>query len=176
MHRGRAMNLLGIRIVAGLLVLGALVWLYRGFAEGLREEGRAEVRAEWQIARNAQQDAALAEAAQNAEETKRRLAAQEENQRVQDAELARARADAARNAADADRVRKQAADAARDWSARLRDSPTGEDLTAAAAAITVLTDVRGRLDAAASELAGYATAARAAGLKCERDYDSLTKR
>ena len=118
--------------------------------------------------------AALREAQANAAETARRLKAQQENQRAQDAALARARADAARAAADADRVRAQAADAAREWSARLGDSPTAEDLAAAAAAIRVCTELRGRAVKRAELLAAYADAAREAGLKCEADYDSLT--
>jgi len=118
--------------------------------------------------------AALREAQANAAETARRLKAQQENQRAQDAALARARADAVRAAADADRVRAQAADAAREWSARLGDSPTAEDLAAAAAAIRVYTELRGRAVARAELLARTADAARAAGLKCEADYDSLT--
>lgn len=117
--------------------------------------------------------AALREAQANAAETARRLKAQQENQRAQDAALARARADAARAAADADRVRAQAADAAREWSARLGDSPTAEDLAAAGAAIRVCTELRGRAVARAELLARTADAARAAGLKCERDYDAL---
>ena len=118
--------------------------------------------------------AALREAQANAAETARRLKAQQENQRAQDAALARARADAARAAADADRVRAQAADAAREWSARLGDSPTAEDLAAAATAIRVCTELRSRAVARAELLARTADAARAAGLKCEADYDSLT--
>lgn len=118
--------------------------------------------------------AALREAQANAAETARRLKAQQENQRAQDAALARARADAARAAADADRVRAQAADAAREWSARLGDSPTAEDLAAAAAAIRVCTELRGRAVKRAELLAAYADAARAAGLKCQADYDALT--
>ena len=75
--------------------------------------------------------AALREAQANAAETARRLKAQQENQRAQDAALAAARADAARAGADADRVRAQAAEAAREWSSRLSDSPTASDSQAA---------------------------------------------
>lgn len=134
--------------------------------ERAREEGRAQIRAEWNAA-------AVAESQANAEETTRRLAAQEENQRAQDAELARLRAAADRNAADADRVREQAADNARAWGRRLADSPTGADLEAAAAAIRVQAELLGRLDRRAGILATYADTARAAGRKCEVDYDAL---
>jgi hypothetical protein len=118
---------------------------------------------------------ALNEAAVNVKETQRRLERQQENQRAQDAELAAARAAADRNAADADRVRQQSVAAAREWGARLADSPSREDIAAAAAAIDLCADVRGRLDRAAGEIAAYAGAAHAAGLKCERDYDALSE-
>lgn len=117
--------------------------------------------------------AALREAQANAAETARRLKAQQENQRAQDAALARARADAVRAAADADRVRAQAADAAREWSARLGDSPATSDIEAAGAAIGVCADLLGRAVARARLLARTADAARAAGLKCQADYESL---
>ena len=116
---------------------------------------------------------ALREAQANAAETARRLKAQQENQRAQDAALARARADADRAAADADRVRAQATEAAREWSTRLGDSPTVGDSQAAAAAIGVCADVLGRAIAHARLLASTADAARAAGLKCSADYEAL---
>lgn len=156
------------------LAAAAAVTAYLGWRGAQREIGRQEVRAEWAAEREALKDQALQEAQANAKETLRRMDRQQENQRAQDAQLAAARADAARNAADADRVREQSAAAARQWSARLADSPTAADLAAAAEAIAVLTDVRRRLDAAASELATYADAARAAGEKCQADYDALT--
>lgn len=118
--------------------------------------------------------AALREAQANAAETARRLKAQQENQRAQDAALARARADAAAAAADADRVRAQATEAAREWSSRLSDSPTVSDSQAAAAAIGVCADVLSRAVAHARILASAADASRAAGLQCERDYQALT--
>lgn len=118
--------------------------------------------------------AALREASSNAAESLRRLNKQKENQDAQDAALARAQADAGRAAADADRVRGQASDAAREWSARLGDSPTAEDLATAGAAIRMCVDLRGRAVARAELLARTADAARAAGLKCEADYDALT--
>lgn len=118
--------------------------------------------------------AALREAQANAAETARRLKAQQENQRAQDAALARARADADRAAADADRVRAQATEAARQWSTRLSDSPTVGDSQAAAAAIGVCADVLSRAVAHARILASAADASRAAGLQCERDYQALT--
>ena len=168
-------------------MFGLIPPLYRWAAIALAVALGALALAAWDAARLKRADAAgykraqaeytaaaLREAQANAAETARRLKAQQENQRAQDAALARARADAARAAADADRVRAQAADAAREWSARLGDSPTAEDLAAAGAAIRVCTELRGRAVRRAELLAAYADAARAAGLKCEADYDSLT--
>jgi len=155
--------------IALAVALGALALAAWDAARLKRAEKRGAdlVRAEYTAA-------ALREAQANAAETARRLKAQQENQRAQDAALARARADAARAAADADRVRAQAADAAREWSARLGDSPTAEDLAAAGAAIRVCTELRSRAVARAELLARTADAARAAGLKCEADYDALS--
>ncbi len=155
-----------IALVAALAVMAVARW------DSARIERHAKARED--AVRAEYTAAALREAQANAAETARRLKAQQENQRAQDAALARARADAARAAADADRVRAQAADAAREWSARLGDSPTTEDLAAAATAIRVCTELRSRAVARAELLARTADAARAAGLKCEADYDSLT--
>jgi Protein of unknown function (DUF2514) len=135
--------------------------------------GKAEVQGRWDAERNVLKDAALAEAAANAKETQRRLDRQQENQLAQDRKLAVARADAERNAAAADSLRDQNAAAAREWSAALSDSPTPGECAAAGAAIGVLTDLLGRADRRAGVLASHADSARAAGLKCEADYDSL---
>jgi uncharacterized protein DUF2514 len=139
-----------------------------------REIGRDEIRTEWSASISEQRAAALAQSEANARETQRRLDRQKENQDAQDKQLALARDDARRNAADAERLRAQAADAARRWSDALSNSPTGEQCAAAGAAILVQADVLGRIDRRAGELASYADAARAAGLKCVADYSALT--
>ena len=167
-------TLLLLKALAVLAIAAAVVGLYRAHAEGLREEGRKEVRADWAAEREVQKDAALGQAEANAKETRRRLEAQRRNQEIQDAELARARDDARRNAAAADQLRDQNASAARQWRDALGDSATERERAAAADAIGVLADVLGRADRRAGVLATYADAARTAGLKCERDYDSLT--
>lgn len=139
-----------------------------------RDIGRAEVRAEWGAARLAQADADLEQAASNARESLRRLTRQQENQHAQDQELLAARADADRNRAAADQLRDQNAATAQRWRAALADSAPGSVSQAAGDAIGVLADVLGRADRRAGVLAAYADAARAAGLKCERDFDALT--
>jgi hypothetical protein len=135
--------------------------------------GRAEIQAEWDQDKAARAAATLADEKLHARETLRRLEVQQRNQDVQNQELARARADAERNRADADGLREQNTAAARRWSDALRDSPSGAECTAAGTAIVVQADVLGRSDRTASDLAAYSDAARAAGLKCERDYDAL---
>lgn len=161
-----------LAILAALVAAGTagIAW----FVHSQRDVGRAEVRAEWALEREALKDAALKESEANARETLRRLDRQQENQRVQNQELAAARADADRNRADADRLRTQSADTARQWRDALGNSPTVAVCQAAGAAITVQADVRSRMDGAAGILAEYADAARVAGLKCQRDYSALT--
>lgn len=164
-------------LIRGAIVAAALSAIGGGvawFAHTQRNVGREEVRAEWAAERQAYTAAALAEAEGNARETKRRLERQQENQRAQDAELARARDDAARNAVAADRLREQNAGTARAWRDALGNSATERERTAAADAIGLLADVLGRADRRAGLLAAYADAARVAGLKCERDYDALS--
>lgn len=136
--------------------------------------GAAEVQGRWDADRVQQLQAAVDEERGNARETLRRMDKQQENQRVQDRLLAQAVDAAARSDAQSERMRDQAADAARQWRDALGNSPSREDLEAAAAAISVCTDLRGRADRRADLLAKYADAARIAGLKCEADYDALT--
>lgn len=161
-----------------LALVGVMVAGYQWWRDAVRDEGvvagRAEVQKKWDDATLAHQHAVIEEAHANAKETQRRLERQKENQDAQDKELAIARAAADRNGIAADELRVQNADAAKRWSATLGDSPTAGDLAAAAQTIGVLADVSGRADRRAGVLASYAEAARAAGLKCERDYDALT--
>lgn len=161
------------------------LWLYGGAiaaavgfigwqVHAQRAIGRAEVRQEWDASVSQQHAAAVQELLTKAQESKRRLERQGENQRAQDSEIAVARADAAHDRAAADKLRQQNASSARDWAARLAHSPTVGDIAAAGDTIGVLADVLSRADARAGVLAPYADAARTAGLKCERDYDALT--
>jgi membrane glycosyltransferase len=159
------------RIAAGLLIalaVAGLWWKVDRVLAAAEERG-------YERAMQEQTAKALAESQAKAREGFRRLEAQDANQRAQDAEVARMRADRDAAFAAADRVRQQSAEAARQWAGRLADSPTAQDLSAAGAAIQLLTDVRSRLERAGADLAAHADASRASGLKCERDYDSLTK-
>lgn len=160
--------------LAAALVGGFFAWRAHERSVG-RDEGRAEVQGKWDKEKIAQQQADLEQAENNAKETLRRLARQKENQDAQDKELAVARGDAARNAADADQLRNQNLTTAQRWRDALRNTPTCIECAAAGDAIMVQADVLGRADRRAGDLANYADTARAAGLKCERDYDALTK-
>ena len=135
--------------------------------------GKAAVRAEWNADKVVKQEAVIAETIANAKETQRRLDRQKANQDAQDNELLAARSAAGRNGTAADELRAQNLDTAKRWRAALSNSPTGGGCSAAGDAIGVFADVLGRADRRASFLASYADTARAAGLKCERDYDAL---
>ena len=158
------------RLAAALLVATVIAGLWWKFDRMLAKEDAAG----YQRAMQEQTAKALAEAQAKAKEGFRRLEAQDANQREQNALLARMRRDRDDALDAADRVREQSAEAARQWAGRLADSPSPEDLAAAGAAIELLADVRSRLERAGADLAAHADAARAAGLKCERDYEALT--
>lgn len=106
-------------------------------------------------------------------EEQRRTAAQTKvaEDATKDADAARGDARDARDAAD--RLRKRVADllaaarAPKDLAAPHGGPPAGDPLD-------VLTDVLGRADKRAGELAAYADRARIAGLACEASYDALT--
>lgn len=148
------------------LVLAGLWWKHSLMVDAVRESGRQEVR-------QAMTAAAVREHETKAKEGLRRIERQEGNQRAQNAEFERLRAAVVRANAATERVRKQEAAAAREWSARLVDSPTAADIKTAGEAIRVCTDLLGRARVRAGILAGYADAARTAGKKCEADYDAL---
>lgn len=157
------------KLAAGLLIallVAAAWWKVDRVLEAREQRGYDRAMAE-------QTAKALAESQEKAAESARRMEAQGENQRTQDALLAQMRRDRDAAVAVADRLREQSARAAREWAGRLADSPTAGDLASAADAIRVLTDVRGRLEHAGADLAAYADTARAAGLKCAADYDAL---
>lgn len=156
-------------------IAAALAVGYAGWKHHQREIGRDEIRAEWAAERAQQVAVDHAATIANAKETQRRMERQKENQDAQDEELAAARADAGRNLVAADQLRDQNAATAKRWRDALNHPTAGSDCQAAGAAITVQADVLSRSDRASSDLASYADAARAAGLKCERDYDALSK-
>jgi hypothetical protein len=162
--------------IVAATVLGIVAWIQHGKSVARTAgvvAGRAEVQTKWDKERREQDAADLAAAHENAVESTRRQAKQQENQNAQNEQVARARADAERDRRERDELRRDHETAAQKWSRRLADSPTAADLAAAGDAIRMCTDVLGRADKRASVLAEVADARGAAGLKCERDYDAL---
>lgn len=157
-------------------VLGAITWGYEHWRAGVFQEGdtagAARVQKLWDEDRAKAQAATIEAARAAAQETQRRLEAQEANQRAQDELLARTRADRDRAVAAADGLRLRASaylDAA--GCGNLSGDPALECIRTAAAAIG---DALGRSGEIARRAAADADEARARGLKCEADYDALT--
>ena len=126
----------------------------------------------------AQDRAAAAEAAASAvaaarAEEQRRVAAHQEIAHDAQNDAARARAGAAAAGAAARSLRERAAALAARCSAPAGDTAAAAGSPPAAGAGLVLADVLGRADARAGDLAEAYTAARIAGLTCERAYDAL---
>lgn len=157
-------------------VLYAIVWGYETWRDGKVAEGdragAARVQALWDDDRAKAQAQTIEDARLNAAEGLRRLNAHQENQRAQDAQLARARRDAATATAAADGLRLRA-------STYLDAAGCGTVATDAALecirkAVASITDALGQCGGIARQVAAEADDARARGLKCEADYDTLT--
>ena len=161
------------RLAALVVILVALAGAAWKLHHSGYVEGKAEVRLAWDASVSKQRAAALAEEQANAAESARRIKAQQENDHAQEKLLAAARADAARNAADADRLRAMSADAARHWRDALNNSPTSTVCQAAGAAIMVSAELFERANRAANELADYADRSRIAGDTCAGAYQAL---
>jgi hypothetical protein len=171
----RVITVLLVLALAGAVV-GGITWAYEIWRDSVLEEGddrgAARVQKLWDEDRARAQAEALAQAQAGAKETQRRLDHQQENQRAQDALLARSRADNARLASAVDRLQLRASaylDAA--GCSSLAGDPAVECVRQAAAQVV---DVLGRDAARHRQLALDADDARARGLKCEADYDALT--
>lgn len=158
-------------IIGGLIAAATGLYAWRVHVE--RDVGRAEVQLKWDAQVSQQRAAALAEAEANAKETLRRLTRQKENQDALDKLTAQNAADRAR----ADAAGLQLRDAAARYAAAAR-CPAGDPapvgiLAPAEAPALVLANVLGLIDSRSGELAAHADASRAAGLKCQADYDAL---
>lgn len=157
---------------AGCVVLGTLC--------GLQTVRLAHANAE-----TAQAEEALAHAVASAESAARielerlREQAHAQSTKQQEAldaatlETERARAAAAAAGRAGDGLRRHAAKLASACAAQSGAAPASASAPASAPG-DLLTDMLGRLDAAAGELAEYADRARIAGLACERVHDSLS--
>jgi len=106
-----------------------------------------------------------------AQETARRLAAQEEIVREHQAKAERARRDAAAAAGAAGRLRARLDAVHAEHTA---DTTAAAVRSAADTAAAVLADMLGRCSDRRTELAGYADQAAGAGRACERAYDALS--
>ena len=106
------------------------------------------------------------------QETKRRIAAFDEEQRNAEQQLQVARADAAGAAAALERLQQRLA-AAEQRSRTAGNTITAQLSQAAEADSRVRTELLGRLGALAKLYAGAADESRIAGLTCERSFDSL---
>jgi hypothetical protein len=155
---------------AAAAVSAGALWLHTDRAQHFAA-GEAARQVKWTAADKVQAADALQRAIANAQEGKRRLERQQENQLAQDAQLAVARADAARAADARGRMQQRAnAIAAAAGCAGSGDSA----LACVRAAAAQVADALGRCAARVQQLALDADDARAAGLKCEADYDALT--
>lgn len=155
-------------------VAAAALWALHLWKESLREDGREEIRAEWARDRAAQAAAALKQAAANAAETERRLRAQKEITDAAERDLAAARRDADAADALAGRLRTQLAARTAAVRGAAGDPAAAGQCAATLDALYLYADLFERADKAAGELARHADASRAAGLACERAFDSLT--
>ena len=122
-----------------------------------------------------ERSAALAVKAARAEEQRRT----EEVQKAADEatrSLARARADAAAAADAGRRLREQIAAVTASCRLAAGDTASAERGATAVSTADLLADVQRRLGEATERFAAYADQSRAAGLACEKSYDSLERR
>lgn len=162
------------KLAIAAVVVGALTAAAAWSVHVQREIGRDEVRAEWSAEKALQGEQALADANANAEETQRRLRAQQEIQHVHDQEVARyerALVDA-RSARDG--LQRRVAELSAAAGRAASDTATADERQAGAAAAAMLADLSRGSDELAEVYARVADASRSAGLQCERDYDALT--
>jgi hypothetical protein len=156
-------------LVVLLLLLGAA---YYGHHAGDRS-GAARVQAQWNAAREKESTAAVAASEQARSVEQRRITDLERVAHDAALQADAARADADRAVAARDGLRKQL-DAILAASHRApRDPGPAGGSAPASDALDLLSDVLGRADARAGELAAAADAARIAGSACERAYQAL---
>jgi len=159
-------------LVVVFAVLTGVCWL--GHRAGVKS-GRAEIQQRWDAAR-AQEAAAAVAASEHARKVEQTRAADIEritHDAALQADAARADADRALAARDGLRKQLDAYVAASHRAAGNPGAATGSP--PAGDALDLLSDVLGRADERAGELAAAVDAARVAGQACERAYDSLTR-
>lgn len=158
---------------AAALALGACLFAAGWTANGWRLGGQIQQLRAAQAEQREGQATALAAASEAARAEEQRRTAEQRgiaNAAAKERDRALADARAAGAVAEQLRVRSlQLAAAAR----AAGDSSAAGGSAAAGDPLDVLTDVLGRADARAGDLAEYADRARIAGLACERSYDAL---
>lgn len=169
---------LGLRLALCAGVAAALGGAMLAFGHHERDVGRAEVRAEWNGEKVAQQREALQEQAANAAKTESRMKAQQGVLDDLSDQLATARADAIAAGTERDRLRKQQSTflAAARASDAAGNPTTAGRCEATGSAADLFSDLFSEADDATGILATALDSARAAGIACERAYDSLTAR
>lgn len=155
------------------LALGACLFVAGWTVNGWRLDGRIERMQAKQAKEREGQAGALAAASEAArDEEQRRAAEQRGIANAAAKERDQALADARAAGAVAQQLRVRSAQLAAVARAAGHSAAAGGGATAGDP-LDVLTDVLGRADARAGELAEYANRARIAGQTCERAYDSL---
>lgn len=167
---------LSLRLAACAGLAAALCGAVLAFGHHERDIGRSEVRAEWHADQAQQLAAMLADREQAATESQRRLAAIQEIVHDATAQKTAALADAGRARAERDSLRQQQARYVASARASLGtpDPTSATRSPPATAAIDLLSGLFSESDEGAGILADALDSAHAAGLACERAYDTLT--
>lgn len=163
----------GVFAIALLAAVAAVLWGVRAYNESLREDGRNQVRAQWEADKVKQRDDALRDAEANAKETQRRLERQGDAQREQALELARYQRVAADAVAARDGLQLDVDNLTAVARRAAVDAATAGEREAGIAAAGMLADVSRGADKLAEVYAREADTTRRAGVLCERDYDAL---
>lgn len=167
---------LGLRLALCAGLAAALGGAVLAFGHHERDVGRAEVRAEWHADQAQQLAAQVADHERVAAETQRRISAMQEIVNDATAQKTAALADAGSARAERDRLRQQQARYVASVRAGLApaDSASAPGSPSAGAALDLLSDLFGESDEGAGIMAAAVDSARAAGLACQRAYESLT--
>ncbi|MFR9719882.1 DUF2514 family protein [Aeromonas diversa] len=171
--QGKALPFLAGALVIAALVGGGAALYLSGHSDG--EAGERKVwQAKWD-AEVAKQATARAKAEEEArKEEGRRQAEIDEVRNHAQTQIAQAQADAAAAGVESGRVREQARRLAARASQCAGNPSVAQGGPATRQPAMVLADLLSRADERAGELAAAYDRARAAGLACERAYDSLS--
>lgn len=164
----RAWTWIGATLLC-LAVWAGLAWAWNSHNETMREEGRAQVREQWQA------DVAHEQKAQDALKVARE-AQEKKDETIHAATVARLAADAASSRDAAERLRQRVVQliAAARRQGGTDPAPAGQRPGEPdTGALDLLAFMLWRTDSAAGQLGEYADQLRAAGERCERHADTL---